>query len=73
MSNEGVFGHVSFKMDGDSLTLTCNVKGCDNTELSTDGSSIQRFVWQPMRMDGRCYIRCERCGTVTDEAVPYAR
>lgn len=67
-------GHVFVQYAGHNMHIKCTV--CGVTEFVkdySDGKHPQKFVYQPVRMDGREYVKCESCGRVHDRAIPFAR
>jgi ribosomal protein S27E len=67
-------GHVFVRHDGDHMHIKCT--SCGAEEIVKDysnGKHPQKFVYQPTRMDGREYVKCESCRRVHDRVVPFAR
>jgi len=67
-------GHVFARFEEGDLHLSCTACGAEETVSKYgEGKQPQRFVWLPVKMDGREYVKCERCRRVHDSAIPFAR
>lgn len=67
-------GHVFARHEGDDMYIKCTECGAEEvvTGYGT-GQQPQKFVFQPVRMDGREYVKCESCRQVHDRVIPGAR
>lgn len=67
-------GHVFVRHEGDDMHIKCTSCGAEeNVKDYSKGRYPQKFVYQPTRMDGREYVKCESCRRVHDCVVPFAR
>ena len=56
------------------MYLKCTLCGVEEAVNDySNGKHPQKFVYQPTRMGGREYVKCESCLHVHDRVVPYAR
>lgn len=67
-------GHVTATPDGDNLHFKCNACDHEETVIDYKGGKLPRFiVWQTVRMDGKVYVKCEKCGETYERVIPFAR
>jgi hypothetical protein len=67
-------GHVFVRHDGDDMYIKCRLCGVEEAVKDYgNGKHPQKFVYQPTRMDGREYVKCESCRAVHDCVIPNAR
>lgn len=67
-------GHVFVRHEGDDIRIKCMSCGAEEVvKNGCNGKQPQKFVYQPVRMDGREYVKCESCRQVHERVVPFAR
>ena len=67
-------GHVFVRYEGEDMYIKCTICGSEEVVKGhSNGNHPQKFVYQPTRMDGREYVKCESCLRVHDRVVPFAR
>lgn len=67
-------GHVFVRHEGDDMHIKCTSCGVEEVVKNYgNGTQPQKFVYQPTRMDGREYVKCESCYRVHDRVIPHAR
>jgi hypothetical protein len=67
-------GHVFVRHDGSDMHIKCTACGVEEVVKGYgEGQQPQKFVYQPIRFDGREYVKCESCRRVHDHVIPGAR
>lgn len=67
-------GHAFVRLDGGDMHIICTSCGAEELVHGySNGKHPQKFEYEPTRLDGTEYVKCNSCKLVHERVVPFAR